>query len=129
MTLHLASHEIHNVNNEKPIEPIRSHHHLKNDPPSKSPSMLGNSYHVSNQVPESETESAVTNKVVNFKLEHKFVLHTWLGGICFPLRRSRSNVPKLYTTLSDVTRPAKQNTTIIYFSSMNKHIETESYGV
>lgn len=39
---------------------------------------------------------------------------TWLGGICFPLRRSSKRVPKLYVTLSGVTLPAqKQKTPII----------------
>jgi hypothetical protein len=31
---------------------------------------------------------------------------TWLGGICFPLRTSNNNVPKLYMTLSGVILPA-----------------------
>ena len=33
---------------------------------------------------------------------------TWLGGICFPLRRSSKRVPKLYITLSGVTLPTEQ---------------------
>lgn len=33
---------------------------------------------------------------------------TWLGGICFPLRRSSKRVPKLYITLSGVTLPAEK---------------------
>lgn len=37
-------------------------------------------------------------------------LLTWLGGICFPLRRSSKRVPKLYITLSGVTLPAWQGT-------------------
>lgn len=32
---------------------------------------------------------------------------TWLGGMCFPLRRSRRTVPKLKMTLSGVTLPTK----------------------
>lgn len=35
---------------------------------------------------------------------------TWLGGMCFPLRRSSNIVPKLYITLSGVTRPVEINT-------------------
>ena len=39
---------------------------------------------------------------------------TWLGGICFPLRRSSRSVPKLYITLSGVILPMKMlNTSII----------------
>lgn len=36
---------------------------------------------------------------------------TWLGGICFPLRRSSKRVPKLYITLSGVTLPTEQDNT------------------
>ena len=34
---------------------------------------------------------------------------TWLGGICFPLRRSSRRVPKLYITLSGVTLPINKD--------------------
>lgn len=46
---------------------------------------------------------------------------TWLGGICFPLRRSSKRVPKLYVTLSGVTLPAGPGD--------SRHISTIHYVV
>lgn len=40
---------------------------------------------------------------------------TWLGGICFPLRRSNRTVPKLKITLSGVTLP-KRDIEICYWN-------------
>lgn len=48
------------------------------------------------------------SKIENDVKELKLKVVTWLGGICFPLRTSRSKVPKLYMTLSGVIRPASK---------------------
>lgn len=52
-----------------------------------------------------DTSGALIDHIERVLLQKRL---TWLGGICFPLRRSSKRVPKLYITLSAVTLPTKK---------------------
>jgi len=55
-TSHLASHELHIANNEKPNEPTQFHHPLKSDPLRQNPSTSESFCHGSDQVPVDRSE-------------------------------------------------------------------------